>query len=345
VRTVRPPKQAPVQLHNRPKSTLHSIVYFLLLFCTYYHAKALTEPPQDLLFNLEISPTTPTYKLRNSFREFMASNFHGWKEGGGNNYPDEIAEEVLLYEELYVALKLKSKRQIYQSYGQDAFLNCDWCMERSDYFIYILPDLLGSYAWFFTVIGISTIVWHKSTYRMYSSIFISLVACMDAYIIALAEDSSSESKDKNGPDLPPFLMAFTLRNGAFAILCLLLWFNDRKDEWSDAEVTSNFGLKLVLANARLKSARLARDTVLSDAQLKRRYVEFHSKNQEEINDAEGDIKTKRVKSLDPVKLDQIIAGSIENTKRTFEAALVEKAIDKLDGNVRNLTAQFLMENS
>jgi hypothetical protein len=290
---------ATLYLPKRPRKTVDSAIFLLLVFYALSATYTLIrDAPPDLLDTLKVKTSSPSYVLRNSFREFMSDAYDGWTDGGvpDPNWDEATITEIQNWEALYVSLKgSKETRRLYQSVGHVAFLECDWCKDRTDYLLHLASGITASYFLFLVVVGLATSTWRKEAFRMYAVCGILCALSVDAYLIGVGE--TKETKEifgSIGEEFPPFILAFYVRYSAFIMICVGLMTAERKEQYTNAEIAVMGLEKLGRSNNGLASARIVRGVGMKSSNLRRKCFEYWREK------AEGAEKSTEVCSLNIV---------------------------------------------
>jgi hypothetical protein len=208
----------------------------------------------------------------------MSDEYEGWTDGGvpDPRWDDDTILKVAQWEKLYLSLKgSTSSRRVYQSVGHVAYLECEWCKERTDYLLYLTPIVLASYVMYMIVIGVATSTWRKEAYRMGAGCAVLSALMMDAYLIGAANAKDfAEAGIEVTEAYSPFLLAFYVRHGVFIAVCLVLLVSERKQQYTDVEIVAMSVEKLAVVNNRMASARIARGVGMKSSNLRRRCFEY-----------------------------------------------------------------------
>lgn len=119
----RSPKVADIQRPPRPKTLLDQWSTYLFLALASYHFYRMSIAPYSFLSTLNVGVKTPSFQVRNQFREYMAQEFPGWKaptgiidtESPSKDLFDEDTwnNKILPLEQLYDKLRASKWRKWY----------------------------------------------------------------------------------------------------------------------------------------------------------------------------------------------------------------------------------------
>ena len=90
----RSPKVADIQRPPRPKSVPDHLSTSLFLALACYHFYQMSIVPYSFLSVLKVGVKTPSFQVRNSFREYMTHQFPGWKPPTGILENDSPSKEL-----------------------------------------------------------------------------------------------------------------------------------------------------------------------------------------------------------------------------------------------------------
>ncbi|KNC98157.1 uncharacterized protein SPPG_06561 [Spizellomyces punctatus DAOM BR117] len=316
----------------RPKTSLDTFSTFFLVFVACANILVATIPSQNLLRDLRVHPESPSFVVRNNFRQYMSAKFPGWTQEGAYDLRQAdpaTRDRVEELERLYELLKSTDNRRMYLRYGHDAFTKCNWCVEPSDFMIYIVPSLVLSYAMTMVFIGLGTLTWRKTQWRTYGAVALTGIAVVDAYVIFLSE---AALVDRHGVSSSLYDTMYGWRRWSFAALALAAAFIDKKDEWTEADILKDVLAKNQVIYNRAQAFRLARAATLSDGTLRRKFME-HYKEKEVLNDAVSrdlEYKETREKVLQKYNLNQLITEAQALCEHIVQAAIDEGVVSGVD---------------
>ncbi|KAJ3178361.1 hypothetical protein HDU87_003676 [Geranomyces variabilis] len=308
---------------THPKSVYDKYATAFLLFVAVLQLCACVVRPPNVLVDLGIGLETPSFVLRNTFRNHMAARYPGWASGAVR--PEDEAR-VATAEKIHESLKTTSARKEYLRHGHAAHIECGWCTEPRDYALYAAPPILVSYGLMLVLLGIGTVTWRKQLWRTYGAVFIGLIAICEFYMFAMHDAVLSEA---DGTAWSLYNSVRMWRHAGFAVLALLAALVDRKDEWTDEDVVKDIlGKNQVIYN-RSQASRLARAATLTDSNMRRKFME-HYKEHEAVNDAiDRDLEYKEIrdKSLQKYDLDKLMQEASALSGNIVQAAIDEGLID------------------
>ena len=203
------------------RSIFDRFVNIVLIVSAIYSLYSATILPENLLDTLKIKHDTPTWQFRNAFRTFMADKYDRWTEGSPSSLYGEDQAEIEEYETLYDLLKDTKNRIKYLNYGHNSFVNCDFCVENTDYFFYSLPDVLVVYVVCMWIVGFATMSSFKKSWRTMACIAASIILFFD--IIAISAGTEEKMS------VSPFSYSHLFRRLLFGTLFTVLHLFDRKD--------------------------------------------------------------------------------------------------------------------
>ncbi|KAJ3388785.1 hypothetical protein HDU92_001346 [Lobulomyces angularis] len=317
---------------KRRFSIQDKIVYYLLLVAIFNSiSNMVIYKPNNILENLDIKTNTKSFIFRNKFREFMANKFDGWKERSPlenlQTFGDEKMKEISHFEDLYEKLKSNEMRKRYLRFGEKSFLNCRWCSEDFDHFYFILPDLAFIYSAYLAVIGFATLSWRKEQWRFTGAATVILISFVDIFLSIYCDD---DDLAKTG--YSPYLKAFYFRNFCFACLCFVIWFNDKKNEWTDFEILQNIFVKSQGIYSRANAVNLVKAAVMGDTNLRRKYFEYNKEKeaQKDLITKDSEFRKLRMEALQKYNLAGIISEADKVSKNILEMA---KTVDAIPAGV------------
>lgn len=253
-----------------PRQRIERLISFILLLFAAYLYSCFNKSPTNFLVELKCDEHSPTYVLRNSFRTHMSTH-HDWMESQANTHDATILAKEILYGKLLAA----SQRRIYLLFGHDAFVNCSWCKDQSDYSLYIFPEILTSYFYVLVVIGFATIVQRKFFWRIAGPILLCVLLLLEVCLFTL------DVKEILGPVHyfkssihTPFDDMKTLRLIAMLCLIALVAFWNSTEVWSESEIMQDTVLKTSELYDRKLNINLVRSAVDGSRRLKRKELAY-----------------------------------------------------------------------
>lgn len=118
----RQPRQKDLVRAPRPKTTLDKLSTIVLLLLTVAQVSALIVPPTNFLSDIGASVRSPSFMVRNKFRDYMSERFEGWigptpieQESPSKTLFDAVTFErdILPLEKLYDKLRATKWRRWY----------------------------------------------------------------------------------------------------------------------------------------------------------------------------------------------------------------------------------------
>ncbi len=230
-----------------------------------------------------------------------------------------ILKETLTDKVLLKKLESYENRLIYSTYGQEALLDCSYCYHLTDYLIFILPNITWSYVIMTSILGIVTMLKHKSHWRTYGVIWLLGSGFLELYAF-LTVDFSKVDSEGNIEFLYCNLDFY--RRLSFSMLTLAILFFDKIDERNDLETLTDITKKLEAIIYKSKALDLQRTIILRDSNLRRLFVEYYRRAEMDDNTIELDPEYKEAKAKALSKL------NVENL--TKEAEIYVDGIIKLE---------------
>ena len=164
-----------------------------LLFRKYAEAQSRTDPsfPADI----------------DSKAGAVGSSFDGEGEDGSQGEDQQggssaVNKEFLRMQKIFEKVSSKSMRRAMFNFGEEAMLNCDYCVDLHDYFYFIIPDLAFSYIGIILFWGLGTAPSNRLKWRAYGMFVIILTAVMEIYVHVSGDrsfdpDIMSINREKN----------------------------------------------------------------------------------------------------------------------------------------------------
>ncbi|KAF8924874.1 hypothetical protein BGZ58_001350 [Dissophora ornata] len=300
----KPPPPSPLQrLNNRHASNTptkpsrwNQLMYTLLGLTTLYHLfyVSLYNPP-NIFRALSLPADCPNFILHQSWKEHASFDSSFMVK-----YPDSMRERF----------KAVENRLLYQVYGQDAFLNCEHCTERSDFLLYLIPGALASYVGMAAILGIATTqTSHLNKYRTWGSAALVLVSALEYGTYQKGADIGSlTSLMKHEGFTVGFRGAYLLRHGSMAMMSVvimgLLQRSSRgagpRDE---VEILNDLCAAQEAMIGRHRALQLARVASLRDPLLRKQFVEYWKKREVEHNLLLSDSEYKEARDMALSRID------------------------------------------
>ena len=284
-----PKKQSPLQASRPPKPQTKGdkfVQYLVIATClvsVYIFRKV---QPYDFLNSIGASVDDPSYIVRNKFRAWMVTEFDTWTEGSGlSQFNEEDKLKISGFEKMYDRLKAKANRKLYSNAGHDAFTNCDWCADQSDYFIYNLPSIGFLYLVMGAIVGLTSFSKRKDFWRPYGLMYLIVLFLIDLYVLSYGLADLFSEMPELIESLPSSysLAAFKLRFGGFAFISLMMIVINRSQTWTVSEILQDIFSSQQQVYNRYQAYRLAKASVLGDSNLRRGFFEFYKRQEAEKN--------------------------------------------------------------
>lgn len=263
-------------LREHPRQQFEWLLNVLLVAYVSYLCICIFNPPTNFLNDLNCDANSPNYALRNAFRTHMSTHYN-WIEGQESSAKDVKTKEVL-----YKRLLSKSERKIYLLVGHEAFSECSWCKDETDFLIYAAPKVLFKYFQFLIIAGLASLLRRKSFWKMISVTIVAILIILEILLFRfgftevlalmhyLQESQLSTFNDMN-----------QLRLYTLAILSVLVGSINRKDIWTESEKMESILLNASNVFDRRTAMELSRLAVLDSKKLRKRNFEFRESQSRE----------------------------------------------------------------
>ncbi|KAF9189237.1 hypothetical protein BGZ51_009762 [Haplosporangium sp. Z 767] len=329
------PPPSPLQRQNQKQnpsariSPWNQCMFLLLALTGFYHLfySVFSNPP-NVFKTLALPADCPNFILRQSWEahaerdpDFMI------------RFPDSLRERFKTHE----------SRLIYQVYGQDALMNCEYCTERSDYLLYLVPEALTSYVSMAVILGLATSqTSHLNKYRTWGSAALVGIALLEYTIINKGSDIGSLQSFVRHEGYPVGIQGGQrLRHGGLAMLAIVLSGllhrsargHGPRDE---VEILNDLCQAQEAMIQRHRALQLARVASLRDPLLRKQFVEYWKRREVEhgilVSDAEykeaRDLALSRIDvEMITQEADQYIESIIRAGERVPDAADASTAAD------------------
>ncbi|KAI9227731.1 MAG: hypothetical protein DHS80DRAFT_23960 [Piptocephalis tieghemiana] len=262
----------------RPATTLWMrFASWTLLFSIAYYAFAfLSLPPANIFTEMDLDIQTPTWMVRKRVQAHV--------EGLDPSSPD-----VERLTSMWPRLKSRTSRGNYALFGEEAFLECEFCTETTDYYPWLIMDISQAYLAALMVVGVVT-AWHplKTSWRTTLIGTLCFGMSLEGMFHLTADGRLNDALGLEIPFLYDTLLQ--ARRVAFFILLSFLWMVENQVRWTDAELLDLALVAQSTASKRLALMGLQRSAVMRDPQLRQQFVEVHAKREVErrviLEDAE-----------------------------------------------------------
>ncbi|KAJ3331009.1 hypothetical protein HDU76_004313 [Blyttiomyces sp. JEL0837] len=274
---------------KRPRTNFDLLVTsFLVATVVYWGSSALLKQPLNVLSAWDIKPNTPTYVTRRNFRDWMTRAYPGWVEGvttssgpGSSSFSEQDLIKMASFESLYESLKSQESRLYYFKFGHNAFTQCTWCKEGMDYSYYVIPEVVLSYCLMAMCLGIATMTFRKSPWRLYGTILLVAGVGYEIYLILISSlDSYVQAWSESMGSSPTFWDHIALyRCIAFAGLAGVVCLVDQMSDWTTEEKMAMIIAKQRAIYGRMYVGRLARSAMMEDSQLRGVFNDHYKREQ------------------------------------------------------------------
>ncbi|KAG0258036.1 hypothetical protein BG011_003573 [Mortierella polycephala] len=332
------PPPSPLQRQNQRQnlssgtakiSTWNRCMFLLLGLTALYHLLSPTfNNPPDIFKTLALPADCPNFILRQSWEAHAERDPDFMKK-----FPDSLRE----------LFKAHESRLIYQIYGQDAFMNCEHCTERSDYLLYLVPGALTSYVSMAVILGLATSqTSHLNKYRTWGSAALVGIALLEYTIINKGSDIGSlQSFVRNDGYLIGVRGGQLIRHGSLAMIAIVIMGllhrsargHGPRDE---VEILNDLCQAQEAMIQRHRALQLARVASLRDPLLRKQFVEYWKRREVEHGILVSDTEYKEARDLALSRIDvetitqeadQYIESIIRAGERVPDAADAPTATD------------------
>lgn len=317
----KPPPPSPLQRFGKhPTNTLppmnqwNLFTLLLLSLTTLYHlSNLLVYSPPNVFNALSLAPDCPNFILHQTWKQ------HGDTDPGFmEKYPDSLREDF----------KAIENRLMYEIYGQDAFLNCGHCTERSDYLLYLIPGAMASYVGMGAILGMATTrTSHLNKYRTWGSVALALLAIIEYGTYQNGSEITSLSSLKLKGMLVGFHGAHLIRHGSLAMMSIVIigLFLRRSAHGggvrNEMEILTDLCQVQEAMIQRHRALHLARVASLRDPLLRKNFVEYWKKREVEHNllSADDEYKETLKSARDRIDIEAITQEADQYTDAIIKA--------------------------
>ncbi|CAG8546117.1 10602_t:CDS:1 [Ambispora leptoticha] len=282
------------QKKHEPTRAEYSVTALLILTVLYHLYYLLISVPENIFSTLRVPLRTPTTQLK-----FLLGT-------ASKRYTQPVIDT------LSTKFASLENRYLYTTYGHEAFLDCIYCRDATDYFYYILPKITFSYVVMVAIMGLATMLRRKQDYRTYSVVFLVVCGAFDIYSYATLDlrlliSNSAISVDYYHYSTADFYRRLAFLGVSFAILIL-----NRTDVRTEAEILLDLQRSQEYVIARLKGATLQRAAILRDTGLRKTFVDYYKRVEVEEGVIHSDPEYKKARAAALAKL------NVENLTRDAE---------------------------
>ncbi|KAI9355973.1 hypothetical protein DFJ73DRAFT_775232 [Zopfochytrium polystomum] len=301
----------------------------------------------DILQTWNVAVDSPTFLVRNRYREYMAKSFPGWTEdgnygAGGETQPppptwsaDDL-EEVQALAKLYRSLRSQESRRLYQLVGHDAFVDCSWCTTGADHLVFLMPQMGLAYTTAMAVFGLATAAFLNAQRRSWWRLTVggALAAVLVAELAVLYDgidslDEATKEHYLNAPQLRALRqLAFALIAAGFAAaLVLLKSGRGLFYEHSPEQKLLNTLQLLSETRMRLYGTRQVRTAMMNDAGLRSKMIKYGSKRQAKVDSVSKDPQYKSLqeetKTVHAPVYSEVLKASLQQATNFLRSAHLE----------------------
>ncbi|KAF9200810.1 hypothetical protein BGZ49_008950 [Haplosporangium sp. Z 27] len=283
---------------NVPQKPNHwnQFMFVVLGLTTLYHLyNVVVSSPPNIFRTLSLPADCPNFILHQSWKERAALDPTFMIK-----YPDSMREKF----------KAMEYRLLYQTYGQDAFLNCGYCNERGDFMLYLYPEALASYVAMGAILGLATTqTSHLNKYRSWGSAALVFIGVLEYGTYQKGADFGTLSNMvKQEGWMVGFRGAHLLRHGSFAMLSIVLIGLLHRASHSagprgEVEILNDLCQAQEAMIQRHRALQLARVASLRDPLLRKQFVEYWKRREVEHSLLSGDSEYKEARDLALSRID------------------------------------------
>ncbi|KAF9578946.1 hypothetical protein BGW38_005011, partial [Lunasporangiospora selenospora] len=263
------PLQRARQAAPPPKpSRWYRFVLSVLALASIYHLLITTVFTLPNVFKaLSLPPDCPHFILTQSWNDRAEA--------------DKAFAQLYPSTPLYERFRAMENRFLYEIFGQDAFLGCEHCSEKNDYYIYIFPAILGSYVGMGMLIGLATSqISRPNRYRTWGSVLLAALGIVEYSVISRGSDLENLANLKiANHTLIGVTGGYTLRHFSLALMSVEMIIN------------------------RHRTLQLARVASLRDPMLRKQFIEYWKRREVEHSLLTADEEYKEARSIALSKID------------------------------------------
>jgi hypothetical protein len=282
---------------------------------SYFAYNAMRVYPDDFFYLIKTDYDAPNFLVRNNFRDYVATrravddlferpnptvrlppggrklfqrhqrqqqyqdDYYGSEGGSSSNSDDELYSEYDYYFAVFELMKVKVNRQVYATFGDRAYTECDWCQEYMDYYYYSIGPVLLPYA--IACLLLTAVPGVGNAFVGWTSYLIMSVAISDE-LSRLPKDYLKDA----GIVIPlvPFDRAFFVaRNLMFACILVILFLHRATGMASAGGNDAGGDAKAVVMKEamdilkRIQTIGLQSEAVMEDKELYEKFVTYHRK--------------------------------------------------------------------
>ncbi|KAF9956083.1 hypothetical protein BGZ65_002992 [Modicella reniformis] len=304
-----------------------SILLLLALTTCYHSYHFFLYNPPNIFRALSLPPESPNFILHQAWKQRAE---HDPSNSFMIQYPESMRERF----------KAMENRLIYEIYGQDAFLNCDHCTERSDYLLYLLPGALGSYVATATILGLTTTqTSHLNKYRTWGSVALIVLAIIEYSTFQRGGEIVTLAILKQKGLWVGFRGAHLIRHGSLAMMSVVIMallqrsvrMGPPRDE---IEILNELCQAQEAMIQRHRALQLARVASLRDPLLRKQFVEYWRKREIEHSLILADSEFREARELARSRID--VAGIMQQAQQYTEEVIRagERASEETDAGIR-----------
>ncbi|KAG0370197.1 hypothetical protein BC939DRAFT_433773 [Gamsiella multidivaricata] len=283
------------KVSSRTRAWNRSMLLLLGLTALYHVFYVVFYDPPNIFKTLSLPADCPNFILHQSWKERAALD-----PAFMNKYPDSMRERF----------KAMENRLWYEVYGQDAFLNCEYCTERSDFMRYLIPGAMASYVGMAVILGIATTqTSHLNKYRTWGSAALVIISVLEYGTYQRSADIGSlPGLMKHEGWIVGFRGAHLLRHGSLAMMSVVLMGvllrstrgGGLRDE---VEILNDLCQAQEGMIQRHRALQLARAASLRDPVLRKQFVDYWKKREVEHGLLLSDMEYKEARDLALSRID------------------------------------------
>lgn len=322
-------KRREKSIYNR--TTYDKVVSLLsLVFVGMLVYSCFVKQPRNIFEEFNISLEAAGFELRNAFRSYcedrsridqeFAKIYTRKSESENSKEPLEKKRTSMEneYEELlYLTNEMKSvgQRRIYYKFGHAAFLGCRYCVEESDYLLFVVPSMMLNYVLYLIILGLNS---YRTPKKNWTSIGVLAMVILFGCECLMHFESDIVQPDfydlffTASKALRYQKIVFT-RNFVLAVYVLILLLIDNGSE----DVARNLASKLIKDKIEmlniLHASNIQKTAIMQDTNLRKEYFEFYKTVQAEKDKMAMDPELQKYQKelLHRYDLDKLISEAME----------------------------------
>ncbi|KAJ1544911.1 hypothetical protein HK405_008315, partial [Cladochytrium tenue] len=240
--------------------------------------------------------------LRRGYTAWMRAQFPGWPDEAvmADLHPDDrVGLEALA--RLHEALQVGENRAVYRAFGHDAFVDCGWCKEQTDYTLFVTPGAGLAYAGAVALALAATSTFANPARRTrWRLAALAALACVSVFEVFAVIDCLDTDSVLGGVGIPALTLArhYAFAACAAAMAAGIAFLKGNRGMYDDGSLEQKLAITVDLLQGtyqRSHCARVVNQAILSEPALRGKLFKYSAARRSHLDTVQADPEYRRLR--------------------------------------------------